>query len=1123
MTDLPHGAVTFLFTDIEGSTKLVKTLRDSYADVIAEHQRLIREAIGKHGGHEIDSQGDSFFAVFASATNAVRCALDAQRALAGYPWPGDIRVNVRMGVHTGNATPSSGRYTGLAVHRAARICAAAHGGQVLISQATLTIVEDEEEDLGISLLDLGDQRLKDLDRPVHVYQLTARGLDDAFPRLRTEAPAASELARPTNGGSFVVGRSDELASVQSFLSGIQQGPTALVLAGEPGIGKTVIWEACVREAEERFGRVLLHRGLEAEATLSFAGLSDLLESVFDEIAGLVPLPRRRALEVALLLVEPGDRAIDPRAIGLAVLDVLRLLAERGPVVVAVDDVQWIDGPSAGVLQMAFRRLRSEQVGFLATLREAPDVMMPFELQRSFPEDRLRQLSLGPLDLSALYHLLKDRVGLELTRPELTRVQEAAGGNSFFALEFGRELERQGAKLEAGKPLPVSGSLAKLLAARLARLSPESRSVLLTAAIAARPTVDVMAEAHNDREHVLTALDAAARDGVVQLDGPRIRFAHPLLASVCYEEASPSDRRAAHRAIAAAVTDVEERARHLALAADGPDAATASDLETAAEQAAARGATAAAAELCELAAGLTADPALARRRRLRAAHFDRLAGDAERAVAILDDLLVDAPPGPERADIFLALASTFKAGSRTPISLCTQALAEAAGDDRRTARILAFRSWNRQLDADVKGSLADARSALESAERVGDPELLAVAIQQLGRAETWAGAITPGNLERGVEIEEEHRLAFESLHSPRFAYARWLLHVGELDRVREIAEDIDAQAAARGDESSRVHNGWILGILEWLAGRWPFALELTTARWELADQIQNPHSRGWVGRAKALIEIDLGLVEQARATIEETFDSADPLPRVLALGLQGRLELALGNLEGAGQLLREAPARLLEWGLADPTLTIWADSIETLAALGELDRARVYTESYEGNAARLGSTWAVAGAARCRGLLATAERDLDAAHAAFGRALATLENSPFEFERGRTLLCRGATHRRGQQKRAARDDLEQALAIFDELGARLWADKARDELKRISGRAPGAEGLTETEGLVSSLAAQGRTNKEIAAELYMGVSTVEAHLSRAYRKLGIRSRSALAARLRALDPVVDDIH
>jgi len=187
MAELPSGAVTFLFTDVEGSTQLVKQLRERYDESLAEHQRLLRDAFSKHRGHELDTQGDAFFVVFSSARDAVLASLEAQRLLSNYPWPNGNSFKVRMGIHTGQAAPVNGRYTGMAVHRAARICAAGHGGQVLVSQATQTLLEDEEEDLEVQLRDLGDQRLKDLDRPVHLYQLAAPGIAEQFPPLRQEA------------------------------------------------------------------------------------------------------------------------------------------------------------------------------------------------------------------------------------------------------------------------------------------------------------------------------------------------------------------------------------------------------------------------------------------------------------------------------------------------------------------------------------------------------------------------------------------------------------------------------------------------------------------------------------------------------------------------------------------------------------------------------------------------------------------------------------------------------------------------------------------------------------------------------------------------------------------------
>jgi DNA-binding CsgD family transcriptional regulator len=914
----------------------------------------------------------------------------------------------------------------------------------------------------------------------------------------------------------VIGRDGELDSVEAFLEEVAGGPSALVLSGEAGIGKTVLWQVGVAEARRRLACVLTCRAVEAEAALSFAGLSELFGDVLVEVAELLLPPRRRALEVALLLAEPGDGPPEQLAIALAVHDLLGVLAQRGPVLVAIDDVQWLDPNSAGILEVALKRLRGDPIGLLVTVRRTKGGAIPLGLERSLLEARLSSLSVGPLSVGALHRMLSKRLGLELTRSELTRLQDASGGNPYFALELGREMERTKAMPTAGRSLRVPESLREVLGGRVAQLPAEVADVLLEVAALARPTIELVAAAHGDIERVREAISVAAGEEIVELDDSRVRFAHPLLASICYEQAPIWKRRAVHRALAGAVGDVEERARHLALAAEGPDAATALELDRAAEQAAGRGATAAAADLCELAVGLTPDdPAASRTRRLRAARYHRLAGDQEQAAVLLEELLPEVPPGGERADVLFELISTLRRGIEASKELCREALHEAGDDDKRAVPILVHYAGFHIWTADIRSGLVAARSALARAEHSGDRRMLAAAIARLGVLESYACEITPGLLERGVEIEEGLEFELYYGQSPRYTLARLWMRMGEIEPARETLEELEAKAAARGDEYSRVMILWPLSMLEWLAGRWRRSLEYSQAAYELGPQ--HIHGHVWIGRMKALIEADFGLLDEARASAQEGLalarEESNEFARISSLATLGRIELSLGHVDAAAGYLRELPERLIAGGLSDPTFPVWADAIETLVAVGEFDLACSYLEPFARYSRTFGSPLGISAFERCSGLLAAARGDVGNGLAMLERSLGSFERLP-PLERARTLLALGRVRRQALQKKAGRDALGQALAIFDQLGAGIWAERARSEQARISGRRAVADELTETETRVAELAAAGHSNKEIAAALFMGVSTVEAHLSHVYRKLGIRSRARLGAHLQA---------
>src|SRR5918994_1670520 len=277
----------------------------------------------------------------------------------------------------------------------------------------------------------------------------------------------------------LLGRNVEVARIEAFLEA--EPPAALVLEGEAGIGKTRLWEEGVGTATASGFRVLATRAASSEVQLSLAGLGDLLDGVIEEALPGLPVPQRRALEAALLLEEAEGAVPDARAVAVAFLAVLRLLSATAPLVIALDDLQWLDSSSGEALGFELRRLESEPVRLLGTVRGSPGGLLPLELERAFGDDRLLRIPLGPLSLGALHELLRSRLGLNLPRPALVRLVEVCEGNPFFALELGRELQRLGVRPAPGEPLPVPSNLKQLVRDRIARLPARTRMLVLTAA------------------------------------------------------------------------------------------------------------------------------------------------------------------------------------------------------------------------------------------------------------------------------------------------------------------------------------------------------------------------------------------------------------------------------------------------------------------------------------------------------------------------------------------------------------------------------------------------------------------------------------------------------------------
>jgi DNA-binding CsgD family transcriptional regulator len=915
----------------------------------------------------------------------------------------------------------------------------------------------------------------------------------------------------------LVGRAGELDSIDRLLGQAHEGWRALVLEGEPGIGKTTVWRAGLERAAERGMTVLACRPVEAEAKLAFASLADLVAPVVDATLPALPEPQRLALEVALLRTTPTGARVDGRAVGTAAHSLLRAVSAEAPVLVAIDDLQWLDKASASALVFALRRVDQSPIRLLAAVRvDASGHPVSAELERAAPES-VERLRLEPLSLSALHHIIQTQLGQALPRPSLQRVARTSRGNPLFALELARALVESNARPVSGAPLPVPETLATLLAERVRRLSAPVREVLLAASALSTPEAAlVRAALGRDVDDELAAIERA--DAARVRDG-RIQFSHPLLASAIYAAASVDDLRIVHRALAGVVSEPEQRARHLALASEHADEHVAETLDAAARGAAARGAPEAAVELAELACRLTPPElggAYAERRLALADHVFR-AGDTDEAGRLVRDLVDELPPSPLRARARELLARVLHvAGTAVEAAAeCEQALHETRDDRVLEAHIhatLALVAWH---DFDL--ARAHAHRAVELLDELDepDPAVLSQALMAYAQAEFYTGHELPaGIVARGLELE---RVAPAPSVADRLSAAlgAWLKYQGDFAEARRWLDATYEAAVEEGDEGSLAYVLSHRPQLELWTGNWAEAERAAREHLELAEQTRQPGQRRQALCNLANVHTHLGRVDEARAEAEELLHeaeaAADAWDESNARATLGLLELSLGRAaEAAVHLSRNLEIRE-GLGNREPTRA-YADYAEVLVELGDLDRAGDVASALDEQAQLTRRVPQLAVAATARAIVAAGKGDLDAATAALEEAIAYHEQATVPFDLARTLVALGQVQRRRGERRAARQTLERACAIFGELGAPEWKARAETELRRIPIRRGASTDLTGTEEQVAMLAASGRTNREVAQTLFMSPKTVEVNLTRIYRKLGIASRAELGARM-----------
>ena len=916
-------------------------------------------------------------------------------------------------------------------------------------------------------------------------------------------------SEPSSHG--LAGRDDELAAVRELLEDPDGPARTLVLEGEPGIGKTSLWSQGLTWAREQDRRVLVSRSSESETALPYSALIDLFDEVeTHELA--IPAPQLRGLDVTLFRTDPGDRPPQPQVVALAVLSALRSLTAGGPLLVALDDAQWLDRASEDALTYAVRRLRDDPVALLLARRPVRRT----DLETPFADRRTRHLEVGPLSLGAIRQMLATRMGLRLPHHLLRRVYDVTAGNPLFAVEVGRTLADR--DLDAvGDDLPLPDRVDDLLGLRVGELDEPSRRVLLALALDG--------DLRRSQLHELAgpaAVDAAVASALVELDGERARPVHPLLAAAARRSAGETTRRDLHRVLADVVSDEPRRALHLALASTQPQEALAARISTAAGLASARGQTRLAVDLAEHAFRLTppgTSSDLDVDRVLTLARHLHDAGEKRRLNDILSPRIESLPPGEDRVAAYLLLVGGVVSGNADILALLERALAEAGEDAVLRGRVLSLLAEN-EAGIEVRDiARADTRAAeAVTATATGSPDDRRLALY----ARTWTKALRGEDVTHLVDAYDALPVGRTYLpRNPVRIAGQRLVWRGETDRARVLLEAYRDRAEERGEPSAAALARLHLCELELRVGGWS-AAESLLEEWAAStddDLLQWPMYE----RCRALVAAGRGQVgdatewgRRALALADDNGVRWDWLEASRALGLASLLgKDAAGGVQHLGGVWEHTHRE----GVLDPgAFPAAPDLVEALVETEAYDAAGEVVDALSRATEDQDHPWAGLAAARGAVLVDIGVNGFaDSAGAALETVAASYRDLGLLFDEARTLLTLGRAQRRARKWGAASRSLERAAAAFDRIGSVGWAEDARAELERVGARRPAAEGgLTPTERRVVDLAVEGRSNKEIARELVVTVNTVEFHLRNAYAKLGIRSRGRLAAALRELE-------
>jgi DNA-binding CsgD family transcriptional regulator len=901
------------------------------------------------------------------------------------------------------------------------------------------------------------------------------------------------------------------ASADGLLERLRISGGGLLVEGEPGIGKTRLWSDVVASARAAGLQVLSTYPVEAGSRLVAGGLIELLRDIPDEVIGSIPGPQARALLTAVLRREPEGAPPDPGIVAVALASVLDVLAAEAPVLLAVDDLQWLDLTTADALGAAARR-RTDGVLFAFTARPLEELPSPAGDLASL--DALTRYAVPGLDPHEIATLIRSRSGHELPHSVLIRAVEASGGNPFFAVELARVWA--GLSSDSLDNLPVPPSLRGVVDARLSALTPESLEAATLASALATPTVALLQQLGVATVDIVTA----ERVDVLAVDQGRVRFTHPLIATAVYDALTGLERAALHRRLAQVVEGVEERARHRALGAEGPDEGVAEALDVAGIRARSRADLYAATDAARLAIRATPSrsPYLPARE-FRLARLLFVTGVPE-ARPLLERLCGPDVPAEVRGQAQVTMCevalSTISHEAAERYGMEAIETARGIGDDRLLAEAHIYLAQAHQFEP--HRARADAVTAQELLEASEEPDP-----SQLGKALALAAGIDfslgrgldKASLDRCMELEASIGAPAED-RSMGYCVAQ-LVYADDLVRAREVVDDwvrLNAEYAYVRDDT---------GVLMWRTaielneGNLDVAEELAAEHAELAAFTGQAHTARFARFNQGQAAFLRGDFTAATAIGEELVADAETVagPRIETLGrrLCGEAAMASGDPAKAVAHFRRVE-ELRSPELCDPSgLLHLPKLVEAQLALGQAPGPEL--DLYEEYSRVADRASALALVARCRATVALVDSDEEAVVAALDEAVGHhRKDGLFPVEHARTLILKGVALRRFRRKAPAKEALVEARELLLGMGALGWVAGVDVELGRL-GAGTGVrphDDLTATELKVAEMAGGGMTNKEIGSVLFISPKTVEVHLTRIYRKLGVRSRTELAARV-----------